>query len=79
MNQGGVIVTPDDYVFNDYTCGKVVFQPKLLTPDQLQSLYYYAWDKFYEEEPQNYKMFKLLKQVMEKEKLDGTYKQRVRQ
>jgi hypothetical protein len=44
----------------------------------LQSLYYYAWDKFYEEEPQNYKMFKLLKQVMEKEKLDGTYKQRVR-
>jgi hypothetical protein len=51
----------------------------LLTPEQLQSLYYYAWDKFYEEEPQTYKMFKLLKNVMEKEKLDGTYKQRVRQ
>jgi acyl-CoA synthetase (AMP-forming)/AMP-acid ligase II len=39
----------------------------------------YAWDKFYEEEPQTYKMFKLLKNVMEKEKLDGTFKQRVRQ
>jgi len=66
------------YDWNDYTCGKVVFQPKLLTPEQLQSLYYYAWDKFYEEEPQNYKMFKMLKKVIDKEKQDGTYKQRVR-
>lgn len=64
--------------WNDYTCGKVVFQPKLLTPEQLQSLYYYAWDKFYEEEPQNYKMFKMLKKVIDKEKQDGTYKARVR-
>lgn len=66
------------YDWNDYTCGKVVFQPKLLSVEQLQSLYYYAWDKFYEEEPQNYKMFKMLKKVIDKEKLDGTYKQRVR-
>ena len=66
------------YDWNDYTCGKVVFQPKLLTPEQLQSLYYDAWDKFYEEEPQNYKMFKMLKRVVDKEKQDGTYKQRVR-
>lgn len=66
------------YDWNDYTCGKVVFQPKLLKPEQLQSLYYYAWDKFYEEEPQNYKMFKMLKRVMDKEKADGTFKPRVR-
>jgi len=66
------------YDWNDYTCGKVVFQPKLLTGEQLQSLYYYAWDKFYEAEPQNYKMFKMLKKVIDKEKLDGTYKQRIR-
>ena len=66
------------YDWNDYTCGKVVFQPKELTPEKLQELYYYAWDKFYEEEPQNYKMFKLLKKVMDKEKADGTYKPRVR-
>ncbi|MHB8136898.1 MAG: B12-binding domain-containing radical SAM protein [Smithellaceae bacterium] len=66
------------YDWNDYTCGKVVFQPKLLTPEQLQSLYHYAWDKFYEEEPQNYKMFKMLKRVMDKEKADGTFKPRVR-
>jgi len=66
------------YDWNDYTCGKVVFQPKLVSPEQLQSLFYYAWDKFYEEEPQNYKMFKMLKRVMEKEKADGTFKARVR-
>ncbi len=67
------------YDWNDYTCGKVVFQPKVLTPEKLQELYYYAWDTFYKEEPQNYKMFKLLKKVIDKEKADGTYKPRVRQ
>ncbi len=66
------------YNWNDYTCGKVVIQPKLMTPEKLQEMYYYCWDKFYEEEPQNYKMFKLLKNVMDKEKADGTYKPRVR-
>ncbi|HQK99733.1 MAG TPA: cobalamin-dependent protein [Smithellaceae bacterium] len=66
------------YDWSEYTCGKVVIQPKLITPDKLQEMYYYCWDKFYGEEPQNYKMFKLLKQVMDKEKADGTYKPRVR-
>lgn len=75
LSGAGRIISSD---WNDYTCGKVVFQPKMLTPEQLQSMYYYAWDKFYEEEPQNYKMFKLLKKVMDKEKQDGTYKARVR-
>jgi radical SAM superfamily enzyme YgiQ (UPF0313 family) len=65
--------------WNDYTSGKVVFQPKLLSPEKLQELYYYAWDTFYKDEPQNYKMFKLLKKVMEKEKADNTYKPRGRQ
>jgi radical SAM superfamily enzyme YgiQ (UPF0313 family) len=65
--------------WNDYTSGKVVFQPKLLSPEKLQELYYYAWDTFYKDEPQNYKMFKLLKKVMEKEKADNTYKPRARQ
>ena len=66
------------YDWNEYTCGKVVIQPKLMTPAKLQEMYYYCWDKFYEEEPQNYKMFKMLKNVMDKEKADGTYKPRVR-
>jgi len=67
------------YDWNDYTCGKVVFQPKMMTPEKLQEMYYYCWDKFYEEEPANYKMFKMLKKVMDKEKADGTYKPRVRE
>jgi radical SAM superfamily enzyme YgiQ (UPF0313 family) len=66
------------YDWNDYTCGKVVFQPKMMTPEKLQEMYYYCWDRFYEEEPANYKMFKMLKQVMDKERADGTYKPRVR-
>jgi radical SAM superfamily enzyme YgiQ (UPF0313 family) len=65
--------------WNDYTSGKVVFQPKLLSREKLQELYYYAWDTFYKDEPQNYKMFKLLKKVVEKEKADNTYKPRTRQ
>lgn len=66
------------YDWNDYTCGKVVFQPVPMSPEKLQEMYYYAWDKFYEDEPQNFKMFKLLKQVMEKEKADKTYRPRRR-
>jgi radical SAM superfamily enzyme YgiQ (UPF0313 family) len=65
--------------WNDYTSSKVVFQPKLLSVEKLQELYYYAWDTFYKDEPQSYKMFKLLKKVMEKEKADNTYKPRARQ
>jgi len=66
------------YDWNDYTCDKVVFQPQSMTPEELQSMYHYAWDKFYEEEPQSYRMFKLLKKVVEKEKADNTYRPRQR-
>jgi len=75
FSDSGRIISGD---WNDYTCGKVVIQPKLMTPEKLQEMYYYCWDKFYEEEPANYKMFKMLKRVMEKEKADGTFKPRVR-
>lgn len=66
------------YDWNDYTCDKVVFQPREMTPEKLQSMYFYAWDKFYEDEPQSYRMFKLLKKVVEREKADNTYKPRKR-
>ena len=75
LHSAGRIFSRD---WRDYTCGKVVFQPKLMTPEKLQEMYYYCWDRFYEEEPANYKMFKMLKIVMDKEKADGTYKPRVR-
>jgi radical SAM superfamily enzyme YgiQ (UPF0313 family) len=66
------------YDWNDYTADKVVFQPKNMTPDTLQTLYNYAWDTFYSDEPQNYKMFRLFKRVIEKERADHTLKPRRR-
>jgi radical SAM superfamily enzyme YgiQ (UPF0313 family) len=67
-----------DFDWNNYNAGKVVIQPKLMTPEKLQELYYYAWDTFYKEETQTEMMFKLFQQVIMKEIADGTY-QRVRE
>ncbi len=66
------------YNWDEYTADKVVFQPKQITPERLQELLQYAWDTFYKDEPQPYKMFKLIKKVVEKEKADNTYKHRER-
>lgn len=68
---GGRILTND---WDQYTGGKVVYQPTRMTPTKLQDLYYYAWDRFYEESSQNLKMAKLFLKVIEKEKADGTYR-----
>jgi len=62
-----------NFNWNDYNAGKVVFQPKHMTPDKLQNLYQFAWDEFYRNESQEQKMFKLLMKVIEKEMADGTY------
>ena len=67
-----------DFDWNNYNAGKVVIQPKKMTPEKLQELYHYAWDTFYKDETQTEKMFKLFQQVIMKEIADGTY-QRVRQ
>ncbi len=56
-----------------YTTAEVVFQPKQMTPDELQEMYHYAWKKFYEEIPQAQRMSRLFFQVLEKEIADGTY------
>ncbi len=48
-----------------YTAGEVVFKPKHMSPDKLQELYDYAWTSFYKNEPQRYKMYRLLKKIME--------------
>lgn len=67
------------YDWNDYTADKVVFTPKNMTHETLQGLYYYAWDTFYKDEPQSYKMFKLFKKVVEREMADNTYTPRKRE
>jgi radical SAM superfamily enzyme YgiQ (UPF0313 family) len=42
--------------WNDYTCDKVVFQPKHMRPQKLQELYHYAWRTFYADSGQQLKM-----------------------
>jgi len=66
------------YNWDEYGADKVVFQPKQLSPEKLQELFQYAWDTFYKDETQPYKMFKLIQKVVEKEKADNTYKPRER-
>jgi radical SAM superfamily enzyme YgiQ (UPF0313 family) len=67
------------YDWNNYTADKVVFRPDKMSPEKLQELYAYAWDTFYREEPQSYKMFKLLRNVAVREKAEGTYRGRRRE
>ncbi len=64
--------------WNDFNAGKVVYQPKLMSPERLQELYYFAWERFYRDEPQQVKMYKLIKKVVEREMTLGTYKPRRR-
>jgi len=56
-----------------YTADQVVYRPRHLSPDRLLELYHYAWDAFYKDEPQTYKMYKLLQKVVGKEMSDGTF------
>lgn len=60
--------------WGDYTADRVVFQPKRMTPEKLQELYYYAWDTFYANSGYQLRMGELFKQVMEREITDGTYR-----
>ncbi|MBU4262434.1 MAG: cobalamin-dependent protein [Proteobacteria bacterium] len=64
--------------WNDYSADKVVFQPKHMSPERLQELLAYAWDTFYQDEPQKIKMVKLFQQVVQKEMADNTFKPRDR-
>ncbi len=71
LKRQGRILSSD---WNDYTCDKVVFQPKHLSPERLQELYAQAWETFYREKPQSYRMFELFKRVIVKEMADGTFR-----
>lgn len=64
--------------WNDYSADKVVFQPKQMSAQRLQEMLDYAWDTFYHDEPQELKMFKLLKRVVLKEMAGNTYRARDR-
>lgn len=60
--------------WSDYTCDKVVFQPKQMTPQKLQELYHYAWRTFYADGGDQLKMADLFLKVVKKEMEDGTYR-----
>ena len=44
-----------------------------MTPERLLELYHEAWQRFYRDEPQTHKMYKLLRRVTEREMADGTF------
>ncbi len=75
LEREGRILTKD---WDQYTADKVVYRPRHLTPERLQELYNYAWNTFYQHEPQPYKMYKLIQRVVEKEKADNTFVPRKR-
>jgi radical SAM superfamily enzyme YgiQ (UPF0313 family) len=64
--------------WDDYSGDKVVFYPKHMPPERLEELLDYAWDAFYQDEPQKMKMFKLLQRVIGKEMADNTFRPRKR-
>jgi radical SAM superfamily enzyme YgiQ (UPF0313 family) len=58
----------------DYTADKVVFQPLKMTPDELQKMFYYAWDMFYSDSGYELKMGQLFHKIIMREIADKTYK-----
>jgi radical SAM superfamily enzyme YgiQ (UPF0313 family) len=54
--------------YEDYTCDRVVFQPRRMTLEKLQEMYYYAWDTFYAGESQELKMGKLYLEVLRRDR-----------
>jgi radical SAM superfamily enzyme YgiQ (UPF0313 family) len=70
MEKEGRILSND---WLKYTADKVVFQPKQMTPEKLQEMYYYAWDTFNADSGHQLKMGELFKKVIRREMDDGTY------
>jgi len=68
LQQEGRILTDD---LSLYDAAHPVFQPKLMSPKKLQELYHYAWETFYRDEPQSYKMFKLYRRIMKRKRRRG--------
>ena len=58
----------------DYTADKVVFQPKLMTPEKLQEMFHYSWNTFYAGGGYQLRMGELFKKVIRREIEDGTHR-----
>ena len=68
-----------DFDWDHYNAGQVVFHPQNMSAERLQELYEYAWERFYEDESQESKMFRLFCNVALREMNEGTYRQRNRE
>jgi radical SAM superfamily enzyme YgiQ (UPF0313 family) len=75
LRQGRIL----DHDWNNYNAGKVVYQPKHMSPERLQELYNYSWESFYQAESQTQKMFKLFTKVVLQEMKDNTFRPRQRE
>ncbi len=75
MIKQGRILSED---WDRYDACQSVYKPKHMSPQRLEELYHWAWEEFYRDEPQNMKMFKLLKRAVERERKLGTYQGRRR-
>jgi radical SAM superfamily enzyme YgiQ (UPF0313 family) len=71
MENDGRILSND---WGKYGADKVVFKPLKMTPDELQQMFYYAWDTFYADSGYELKMGQLFQKVIMKEMADGTYR-----
>ncbi len=61
-----------------YTTAEVVFKPKKMTPDELQTMYRYAWDTFYRDMSQSLRMSRLFMKVVHAEIADNSYRPTLR-
>jgi radical SAM superfamily enzyme YgiQ (UPF0313 family) len=70
LEEEGRILSND---WRNYTADRVVFQPKRMTPEKLQEMYYYAWDTFYGVSDYALRMGELFKKTIRREMENGTY------
>lgn len=70
LEEEGRILNSD---WENYTADRVVFQPKRMTPEKLQEMYYYAWDTFYGVSDYPLRMGELFKKAISREMENGTY------
>ncbi len=75
LNKNNRILSRD---WDDFSADRVVFQPKNMSSQILQELLDYAWNTFYQDEPQRIKMARLFKQVVKKEMENNTFRPRDR-
>ncbi len=66
------------YDWDNYSADQVVYHPKNISAERLQTLFHYAWETFYKDESQELKMFKLQHKAALQEKAAGVYRPRKR-